>query len=105
MFKYACHRYCRKCGGTNLWFVSHAAKTAKGEPRIKNLNICKECYNEDQRKRTEKGFWRTEKVRAMCQKYRNENRDKRRIWNAEYKLRKKIKERNRINEKENQCLL
>lgn len=96
MFKFACHRYCRVCGGTNLWFVSQMGRKRNGEPRVHDLNTCKECYNEYRRKRTAAGYWRTDKIRALHQAYRDRTKDKRKIWNAEYKAKRKQKEKRMI---------
>lgn len=93
MYRWACHKYCKKCGGTNLWFVVRNDRTEAGKKRVKFLNICKECYNDYQRKRTEAGYWKTERTRDRIRDYRNKNRENIRRMNREYKARKKIKDK------------
>lgn len=86
--------YCNKCGGTNLWFVMRRSNDRKSG--WKKEKICKECYNEHQRKRTKLGYWRTEKARARIKAYRDKNREKVRRWNRESKITVKIRKQRRI---------
>lgn len=88
MFVFSNSLYCRRCGGTNLYFPRHRNKYSKSGWTTRSL--CRECFNElGHKKRLESGYYTAKETRTMHQDYRRRNHDKIIKWNTD--SRRKIK--------------
>jgi hypothetical protein len=88
MFVWSNQLYCNCCGGTNLWFSARRAIHNRPQRVIK---LCKECWLEKERKRRRLRYAKSPETRKRISDYGKNHRDKRRIIEAEYRMRLKVK--------------